>query len=364
MSCEGGNNFLALLGLQEVYNRFWKDHNIPLFGVLELTYQCNFRCLHCYADDQHAQPNLSKEELITLVDQMVQAGTLVLTLSGGDPLMHPYFAFIYKYIRKKGIFVEVFTNGSLITEDIINLFLEYPPINIDITLYGASNETYSEVTGLIDGYTATMRGIQLLKASGIHFTLKTCVIRENVLDLFKIKEIAKDLGVDYRYSFDIAPSIGGKTYVRQHMLSPQEIVEIELLDPERTKQWASQKLAEIDEVPYYELPVFNCKTGRFTFCISASGLLSGCIHDRSNLYDLSSGDFLSGWKAINRMVHEPKITPDYSCASCEYLPFCNTCPADSQREYGSPYMTNPIQCALAKLRYKSFVGKEDSEHEI
>ena len=364
MSCEGGKDYFTLLGLQEVYDRFWKDMDIPLFGVIELTYQCNFRCVHCYADDQHEHPYFSKEELISLVDQMVQAGTLVLTLSGGDPLMHPDFEFIYRYIRKKGIFVEVFTNGSLITEEIITLFLEYPPINIDITVYGASDETYYKVTGLRNSYTATMNGIQLLKSNGIHFTLKTCIIKENAADLFKIKKFAKDLDIDYRYSFDIAPSIGGETYVRQHMLLPQEIVEIELSDFERAKQWASQKLAEIDEVPYYQLPIFNCKTGRFTFCVSASGLLSGCIHDRSNLYNLSEGDFLSGWKVINQMINEPKITPDYPCASCEYLPFCNTCPADCQREYGSPYCINPIQCALAKLRYKSFAREEDFKYEI
>lgn len=357
MGCEECRNYLSELGLQEVYNRYWSKENIPLFGVLEITYHCNFRCVHCYAGDRHETPFLSRNQIISIVDELAQAGTLVLTLSGGDPLVHPDFKEIYRYIRKKGIFVEVFTNGALITPEIVALFEEYPPINVDITLYGASDDTYYKVTGSKNGYSAVVRAIDLLKEKKIHFTLKTCVICENVNDLSNIKKYAESIGIDYRYSFDIAPSIGGDNSTRQHMLSPEEIVECEKADPERAQQWSQQSLAEIDEVPYYELPIFNCKTGRFTFCVSADGNLSGCIHDRSNLVKLTPGSFIDCWKTVNQMIKEPLITPDYPCASCELLPFCNTCPADAQREFGSPTKVHAHQCALANLRYLTFAKK-------
>lgn len=359
MGCTDCKDYLSMLGLQVVYDHYWKDANIPLIGVIELTYQCNFRCIHCYASNQHNHPYLPYEQITQLIDEMVESGTLILTFSGGDPLAHPDFSRIYKYVRKNGIFVEIFTNGALINDSIIDLFKEYPPMNIDITVYGASDETYRSVAGVKDGFKTVKHSIELLKANDIKFTLKTCVIKENMADLFAIKKYAEDLGVDYRYSFDIAPTIEGDTSVRKHMLLPKEIIDMERRDPKRVSQWAKQSLASIDDVPYYELPIFNCKTGKFTFCVSADGFLSGCIHDRSNLFDLGEGSFIEGWLLINKKIHEPLITPEYPCASCEYLPFCNTCPADSQREYGSPQIVNTNQCALAKLRYETFSRKED-----
>lgn len=364
MGCTDCKDYLSILGLQAVYDHYWKDSNIPLIGVIELTYQCNFRCVHCYAKNLHNISYLSYEKITHLVNEMVDAGTLILTFSGGDPLAHPDFSKIYKYVREKGIFVEVFTNGALIDNSIIDLFMEYPPMNVDITIYGASEETYREVTGVKDCFKTVKNSIKLLKENGIKFTLKTCVIKENVADIFKIKQFAESLGVNYRYSFDIAPTIEGDISVRNHMLLPQEIIATEKGDPQRASQWAKQSLAKIGEVPYYELPIFNCKTGRFTFCISADSFLSGCIHDRSNRFNLNEGSFIEGWTFINKKIHEPMITPEYPCASCEYLPFCNTCPADSQREYGSPQIVNPNQCALAKLRYKTFSGKEEAVYGI
>lgn len=364
MSCTDCKDYLSFLGLQAIYNQYWKDKKIPLIGVIELTYQCNFRCVHCYATNHHNQPFLSYDQIVRIVDEMANAGTLILTLSGGDPLAHPDFIPIYKYVKQKGIFVEIFTNGTLIDNSIIELFLEYPPMNIDITIYGASEATYRQVTGVGNGFKMVMQAVNLLSENNIKFTLKTCVIRENMDDLPTIRAFAESLGVNYRYSFDIAPSIDGKISVRHHMLSPEEIVALEKADSKRVQQWSKQSLGEIDEVPYYELPIFNCKTGKFTFCINANGFLSGCIHDRSTLFNLNSGSFLKGWYYINEQIHKPVITPNYPCASCSYLPFCNTCPADSQREFGSPYIVNPNQCALAELRYNTFGRKEDCIYDI
>lgn len=173
MECEDCSSILQELGLQEVYDTYWKDKKIPIIGTLEITYGCNFRCVHCYADNKHSDECLSYDEIVDLVDQMTEAGTFFLTLSGGDPLVHPRFIDIYRYIKNKGMFVEVFTNAAAINKDIIQLFQEYPPVNVDITIYGASEMTYEKVTHTKGNFSRVHKAIDMLESAGIHYTLKT-----------------------------------------------------------------------------------------------------------------------------------------------------------------------------------------------
>lgn len=357
MNCEEGLELIRVLDLQEVYDTHWKARKIPIIGTIEITYACNFRCVHCYADNKHSMCHLSFAKIVQLIDQMVDAGTFILTLSGGDPLMHPEFKQIYKYIKERGIFVEIFTNGSLITEDIINLFKEYPPINVDITLYGASEDTYMRVTGNKDGYWKTLQAIDMLRRADIHYTLKTSVMKENADDLPQIQAFAEKCGVNFRYSYQIAPTIEGDIYNYSHRLTPSEVVQREKHDEKRVAYWSAREKVLIADVPYGELPVYNCKTAKFTFCISADGFLSGCIHDRIHTFDLSKGSFIDGWNYINACIDSIKITKDFPCASCEFLPFCNTCPADAERQFHNINCVDSFNCELARLRYITF-GKE------
>ncbi len=69
--------------LMESINRRAMDLGIPLSVHIDLTWRCNERCIHCYLD--HDDPDeLSLSELRDLLDQMADAGTLFLTLSGGE----------------------------------------------------------------------------------------------------------------------------------------------------------------------------------------------------------------------------------------------------------------------------------------
>lgn len=177
----------------------------------------------------------------------------------------------------------------------------------------------------------------------------------------KIKEYALQKGVEFRYSYQIAPTIEGKTYNFEHRLSPTEIVKHEMEDKERQLFWSAKEKVKIENVPYGELPIYNCKTAKFTFCVSSDMMLSGCIHDRVNTYDLRKGTFNKGWKAVNDIIESKMITPLFLCASCEYLPFCNTCPADAERQFEDINNVDPFNCELAQLRYKKFTGRCNNE---
>lgn len=123
----------------------------PLSATFELTHRCNFRCVHCLLGDQNAISNhrhreLSTERVKAMLDEMVEAGTLFLAITGGDPMLRPDFTEIYVHAVQIGLLVTVFCNGSLVTDKIVQTFIKYPPRKVEITLYGATRETFESIT--------------------------------------------------------------------------------------------------------------------------------------------------------------------------------------------------------------------------
>ena len=69
------------------------------------------------------------------VDLLVSEGLFEAYLSGGECLLIDDFLKIYRYIKEKGVFITVFTNGSLINETVLECWKEFPPNSVEITVY-------------------------------------------------------------------------------------------------------------------------------------------------------------------------------------------------------------------------------------
>ncbi len=130
---------------------------VPISGTLELTHRCNLGCVHCYLgsrqDRQHsAEREMTTDEVLSVLDQVAAAGCLNLVLSGGEPLLRRDFAEIYRHARGLGLVVTVFSNATLVTEELVDLFRDYPPYAVDISVYGATPATYEKVTGVAGSF--------------------------------------------------------------------------------------------------------------------------------------------------------------------------------------------------------------------
>ncbi|MEM6731853.1 MAG: radical SAM protein, partial [Myxococcota bacterium] len=120
---------------QALENRIWLEQfqlrtlreRIPVSGMIELTSRCNLRCVHCYLGDQDAQHAKRAGEMDTdtvkgLIDELVEAGCLYLTITGGDPMMRKDFGEIYVHAKQHGLLTTVFCDGVLVSEKIVDLF--------------------------------------------------------------------------------------------------------------------------------------------------------------------------------------------------------------------------------------------------
>ena len=331
----------------------------PLGGGFEITHRCNLRCVHCYvrqdAGDQNARATeLSFESICRIVDQGADAGVFSLTLTGGEPLLRQDFLDIYDHVKGRGILPILFTNGTLITPQIADHLAEYPPLYVDVSIYGRTKETYEGITGLPGSYERCLQGIHELVARGIKVFLKTPAMVQNRHELGNLAQFAKSLGTVFRYDLNLNPRLehmADRFGPYDYGLPLQDRVDLEFSDAEKAEAWAKFS-AQVETMPVEET-AYTCGAGLYGFFVDARGYLTMCVISRYPRYDLTKGTFQEGWDLLVRTRQEVSEDQEsIECRSCDVRAFCQQCPARAQLEYGPGAVSGRVGwlCRLAHMR--------------
>lgn len=352
---------LSYTDFSESLHKNTVGQRIPIIGSLEVTQRCNLRCLHCYIPEIQRAKAINQElrltEIHRILDEITDAGCLWFLLTGGDPFMRGDFLDIYTYARRKGLILTIFTNGTLINPKIANYLADWPPLLIEITLYGASRETYEQITGISGSYKRCINGIELLLEHKIHVHLKTMLMRINHHELGMMKSMAKDWGVPLRFDPIIQPALDGSIKPLHLRLSPEEVVNIEKNDPDRAARWP-ERFSEKIGFKQHGKSLFICGAGNNTFHIDPFGNLSSCLVARHPAYSLRQGNFREGWEKFIPQVISRQHSDSYVCALCDLRGVCPQCPSAAELEYDNPEKPIEYFCHLSQLRQKAFMKSE------
>lgn len=350
---------LLTITTQDWFQRLYSQARgspLPLLASLDFTERCNLRCVHCYVNQPAGAAAIQENELSLkewqgIVDQMAHTSVLWLLITGGEPLLRPDFLDFYSYARQKGFHVILFTNGTLLTPALADVLAASPPWMIEITLYGASAETYEAITGVRGSYARCLQGIDLLRERQIALSMKAMALRENWHEIPAMKQMANRWGLSFRYDPMVHSRLNGDRGPLAHRLSPDEIVALEMQDPERLQQWE----AYCDEPKPTPDPsrLFLCGAAQRAFHIDAYGMLYACMNARWRGFDLRA---LSLDEAVRdflpAMCHLP-VTHNTTCWQCERLVYCQNCPAWAWVETGDSEAPDPFRCRLAELRQQN-----------
>ena len=173
---------------------------VPLAGTFELTCRCNFDCRMCYIHRSQFDASARAAERdaawwLALARSARDAGMLTLLLTGGEPLLRPDFPEIYTACRNLGLLVSVNTNGTLLTPELVQLLAQTPPQRINLTLYGASRETYAALCGRPEAYDRVLWTIDALQAAGVPLKLNFTETPYNQADAPAVYAFARARGL-------------------------------------------------------------------------------------------------------------------------------------------------------------------------
>ena len=334
---------------------------------LEITARCSNNCTHCYINlppgDKNAKANeLSLEELESIADQAVELGALWCLVSGGEPLLREDFSEIYLMLKKKGLLVSVFTSATLITPDHIELFKKYPPREIEVTVYGITEETYEKISRVKGSYKKFLKGLDLLLDSGLKVRLKTMALRSNLNEFEKIADFCREKTDDYykfdpllHLRYDLDPVRNEE--IKSERLTPDEIVKLEQNDPERSANIDDHCDHFIFESGEHRNcnHLFHCGAGQNSFTVSPEGIFRLCssLWFPAMIYDLRKGSLRDAWENfVPKVLDTRSDNPEFhsKCHSCNIINLCLWCPAHAYLESGSIDKWVDSFCEIAHAR--------------
>ncbi len=335
------------------------ERRLPYMGALELTYRCNQACCHCYCNlgvgDKRKGDELTAREIEKILDEAADAGCLWLLLTGGEVLLREDFGEIYLYALKKGMFVEVFTNATLINEAVASRFAEFPPLGLDISFYGSNPSVHDKISGVEGSFQRMLDGIEWLRKYKVKFSLKTILMTLNLADLADMRSLAKGLGAEFRYDTLICPRTDGGMSPVQYRLNSEQMAGLDL-----DEDYASCE--QIFNGFWNKKPegFMSCGAGLFAFNINPYGILSPCTMFGSFQYSLRQTPFADSWKRL--VADYDKRRNDFipgECRSCSMLLICSNCPAWSEIEAKSLNKKVGYICEYAKTLERKYFTNDN-----
>jgi len=337
------------------FNKRVTQLRVPISGSMDLTHKCNLRCVHCYLDPQNTkrtshQQEMNTEEIKGILDEVTAAGCLYILFTGGEPFARADFADIYQYAKSKGLLITIFTNGTLITEKILDLFDDLPPRAIEISLYGATAGTYEKITGVKGSYNRCISGIEMLLEQGLNLRLKTILMTSNRHEFFETQQMAKDYGVPFRFDAALFPRFNGDRLPLELRVLPEEVIDKEFSEQNRRDEW-KRFYDHFRDFPTSDA-MYQCGAGLTYFHIDAYGNLQPCLMSTKVQVSLKEKRFLDVWNGQIRSIREQKMSSEHVCANCSKRILCGYCPAFFQLETNSYSGISEFMCSMGQLRYE------------
>ncbi len=297
-------------------NAFYKC--IPINIQFELTRKCNLRCKFCYNDN--ANIFLDKDTVIKTIDDAVKLGSYMLSLTGGEPLIHPDFYEIALHGKKRGYLLIIQTNALIIDEKEANKIADLRPVAVDISLHGATEKTHDFITSVKGSFNKVMVAIKYLKELNCPIRLKVPITKYNQEEIDKIKEISESIGCYVVFDPFISPGLRGDLKPLDYKPDFKKLnsyIEYTVMDNE----------GDLIELHQKDLEGPVCGMGRTLVAISAEGDVRACMRIPISLGNIYNDSIINIWNKSEELkkLRAIKRGDIIKCRECNLLEYCFLC---------------------------------------
>lgn len=280
---------------------------------------------------------LTADEWLGIADQAAAAGTLLLLLTGGEPMLRPDFAEIYRACAERAFLLTVNTNGTLLTPALLDLFREHPPLRLNVSLYGMSAAVYASLCGDGAMFARVTENLRALHEAGIPLQINFTATRENRKELPAVKAFADELGAELHYtaySFPQVRTVSARSEAFPRF-SPEEAAaataEYALLTQphERLAAYADALPPRNDDCGDGSV---RCRAGRGSYWITYDGQMLPCGMLPTVTCSVPDLGFSAAWERTVKSFASVKM-PEH-CVRCPDYERCEVCPAICFAENG------------------------------
>ena len=248
---------------------------IPLVVHFDLTYRCPLRCIHCYLTGGKKEAEYTFEEIANILEQLSEAGTLYLTLSGGEIFLRKDLPKIMQEARRLHFAVRLLTSGTLIDDKMVDEIAKWHPELIAFSIYDLDPSIHDGITRKQGSLAKTLNVIYALRERNVPIKISSVLMQSNIGGYRRLYSFAKEIGAQFQVDYRITPKITGSQIPLQYHITEQQVKQV-LNDPIFSREYET---TDSDPVQGYS-GVFNeipCGAGHMSCYISPYGMITPCV---------------------------------------------------------------------------------------
>ena len=319
-----------------VYRDYLRSHPRLTYLFVELTDRCNLACLHCGSSCETGKGTyLDTPLLLRTLDELsqdFQPRTVMICLTGGEPLLHPDFLTIAEKIHSLGFPWGITTNGTLITPSFAEKAAALGLGSATLSLDGLE-DTHDALRGAKGCYKKVLSAVEHLHSAGISVQITSVIHSRNFGELEQLYELMRKLAVESWRVINIEP-IGRALQNRELLLSDEQLVS--LLDFIREKRYSADTPMDVcfgcSHYLSYEYEnelrdnYFICGSGIYVGSILCNGDIYSCL-DIERRPELIQGNiardrFSDVWRDGFRQFRDDRAALCEKCANCAEKEYC------------------------------------------
>ena len=339
-------------------NHFKNNPQLTQFQI-ELTSRCNERCVHCYIPHERKNDDIDPIFYYRVLDQCREMGVLALTLSGGEPMLHPNFIEFLHKAKEYDFSINILSNLTLLNDETIAEMKANRLSSVQVSLYSMNADIHDSITQSPGSFIKTRDAILKLIENDIPLQISCPVMKQNKKCYVDVTKWAEEHRVRAVTDYIMMARYDYTTDNLDNRLSLQEvgniINDIIYTDPDYHKRIVETDFTEVEKRDIND--DILCGVCISSLCMVANGNIYPCAGWQNyvcgNVVEQSLREI---WE------HSPKVQylrglrkkdiPE--CVDCDDRHFCAVCMVRNANEDpdGNPFKINRHFCEVAALNKK------------
>lgn len=327
---------------------------------IEITSMCNERCIHCYIPHENKINHIQPELFYEIIEQCKELRLIHLTISGGEPMLHKNFCNFLRIINDNNFSVNVLSNLTLLTDEIIDEMKLNPLLGVQVSLYSMNPYVHDKITGINGSFERTKKAIIKLIDNHIPLQISCPILKENKDCYNDVKEWAKKLKIQVGDDYVIIARYNHTTQNLDCRLSINEIKDLIYSKITKDKSYLEKLEMEARNEENISLDDYVCSICHSSICIADNGDVYPCAgwqdYVVGNVKQTSLKDI---WERSEKVLYLRNLRKkDFpKCIQCADRMFCTMCMVRNANENpsGDPLKVNEFYCNISKS-YREIVN--------
>lgn len=340
---------------QAFFEKRFGETPFPVSVHIEIVSKCNERCIHCYIPHEYKNQVMDATLFFGLLDQCLELKIQHITISGGEPMLHPQFIPFLRKCREYDMSVNVLSNLTLLDDDIVDEMKRNPLLGVQTSIYSIRPEIHDAITNSKGSIQKTKNGLIKLVENRIPVQI-SCPIMKTNLDSYKeIKNWAAQFNVSVGYDYTLIGQYNGRTANLHCRLSEEEVERVIVNELTTNPNYKQELLDEATENRNKSQEDYICSVCNSSICVAQNGNVFPCAgwqgYVLGNIADSSLADIWYHSKKVD-YLRSLKRKDFKECQGCQQRDYCTVCMVRNFNESptGNPLEISKYFCKVAEIK--------------